>query len=202
MTFSIDSVAFGVGFGECGEYNALQEMQCSDKQAFWLQAAPAVVINRGMHNLRFQKIISTTILSLFISILMTACATRTGELDSTAMDELQNLPGTTWWVEGIAGRGVVDMSHTTIQFTKDGRAAGSTGCNNYFGSVEIDDSNITFGPLAGTRKMCPDALMDQETRFFEAMAGVGQWQIDSTGLLYLRDADGTELIRASKTETL
>jgi heat shock protein HslJ len=110
------------------------------------------------------------------------------------------LSGTAWWVEDIAGKGVIDSSHTTIQFTEDGRVAGSTGCNRYFGSAEIEGSDVSFGSLAGTRKMCAAALMDQETKFFQAMENVTSWEIAETGLLYLRGADGNNLLRASQTD--
>lgn len=120
--------------------------------------------------------------------------------ESDPMSQNQSLTGTSWWVEDIAGKGVIDSSHTTIEFTDDGRVVGSTGCNRYFGSVEINGSGMTVGPLAGTRKMCPSALMDQETKFFQAMGKVSLWEIAGTGLLHLRNADGSDQIRASRTD--
>jgi len=139
------------------------------------------------------------LLALLVTWLVTACAAVS---DNTAgnMEKMESLQATSWWVEDIAGKGVVDMSHTTIEFTDDGRIAGSTGCNRYFGSVEINGSTITTGPLAGTRKACADALMDQESKFFQAMSRVVSWHIAATGLLHLRDADGNDQLRASRTE--
>lgn len=116
------------------------------------------------------------------------------------MDNEQKIQGTAWWVEDIAGKGVIDMSHTTIEFLEDGKVAGDTGCNRYFGGYEITGEKITFGPLAGTRKACADSLMNQETAFYEAMGRVSRWEIAETGLLHLRDADGAGLIRAWRTE--
>jgi len=116
------------------------------------------------------------------------------------MSRDQSLQGTSWWVEDIGGKGVVDMSHTTIDFIDDGRVAGDSGCNRYFGSVEIGDSEISFGMLAGTRKACAPALMDQESNFYQAMGKVVSWEIAETGLLYLHDAEAASLIRASQIE--
>jgi len=110
------------------------------------------------------------------------------------------LTGTFWWVEDIAGKGVVDMSHTTIEFTDDGRVVGDTGCNRYSGGVEITENSIAFGALAGTRKMCAPALMDQEQAFFQSMTRVSKWEVAETGLLHLRDIDGAGQFRASKVE--
>ena len=116
------------------------------------------------------------------------------------MSRNQSLQGTSWWVEDIGGKGVIDMSHTTIEFIDNDSVAGDSGCNRYFGSVEIGDSEIGFGMLAGTRKACAPALMDQESNFYQAMGKVVSWEIAETGLLYLRDAEAVSLIRASQIE--
>jgi len=116
------------------------------------------------------------------------------------MNKNQSLTGTAWWVEDIGGKGVIDMSHTTIEFTGDGKVMGDTGCNRYFGSVEIVAMDIAFGPLAGTRKACAPALMDQEGRFFQAMGEINRWEIAETGLLYLSNGEARSLIRASKID--
>ena len=139
-------------------------------------------------------------MAALLLMLISACSTGAAGQDSNPVNKDQSLSGTSWWVEDIAGKGVVDMSHTTIEFTDDGRVVGSTGCNRYFGGVDISGSGMTVGRLASTRKMCPPALMDQETEFFKAMATVSHWEIAESGLLHLRDADGTDQIRASKTE--
>lgn len=120
------------------------------------------------------------------------------EKESASINADISLTGTSWWVEDIAGQGVIDMSHTTIEFPQDGKVGGDTGCNRYFGSVEIAGSKMKAGALAGTRKMCPPALMDQERDLFQAMGKVASWELAETGLLYLRDANGVDLLRASK----
>jgi heat shock protein HslJ len=114
-------------------------------------------------------------------------------------DYTVKLEGTAWWVEDISGRGVIDNSHTTIEFTDDGRVIGDTGCNRYFGSYEAVAGLIHFGPLAGTRKACHAALMDQERAFFEAMTKISSWRIMETGLLHLSDKEGNDMIRAAAT---
>ena len=146
---------------------------------------------------------TTTRLMLFNLLFLSAtssCATDAMKQGSTVGAEAQSLPGTAWWVEDINGRGIIDNSHTTIEFTDDGRIVGDTGCNRYFGSIEISGSGINLGPLAGTRKACPGALMDQELRFYQAMEKVSQWEIAKTGLLHLCDAGGDDLIRAWATD--
>lgn len=113
----------------------------------------------------------------------------------TNMAEFE-LIDTEWWVEDIDGRGVIDRAHTTLHFLEDGRVAGDTGCNRYMGSAEVSGTSISFSPMAGTRKACVPALMDQEMRFYQAIAKVVSWEVPDTGLLHLRDADGKTVIRA------
>jgi heat shock protein HslJ len=143
------------------------------------------------------KFIVTTVFVLLL-VVLGACTPATVTTDSSSMHQSQSLTGSAWWVEDIGGRGVIDMTHTTIEFGADGKLAGDTGCNRYFGSYEILGKTITVGPLAGTRKACAASLMDQESKFFQAMENITQWEIAETGLLHLRDEQGKGLLRASE----
>ncbi len=55
-----------------------------------------------------------------------------------------------------------------------GTASGASGCNRYSLAVEDGASpgEVSFGPAAGTRKACPDPLMDIEKRYLRP-AGTG-----------------------------
>lgn len=111
------------------------------------------------------------------------------------------LPGTHWRVEDIDGRGVVDTSRTTIGFFEENHAAGDTGCNRFSGTFTLDGASLTFGPMAGTRRGCVQALMNQETAFYQALGRVKAWEVsEETGLLHLRDAAGNTVIRAHRIE--
>ena len=134
------------------------------------------------------------LLTALILLAIAGVARSTGE--TTAMAEF-DLVGTHWWVEDIGGGGVIDASHTTIGFVGEGRVAGDTGCNRYTGAFEVDGQSLRFGPLAGTRRACAPALMDQESRFYQAITRVARWEVAGTGLLHLLDADGSTVIRAA-----
>lgn len=107
------------------------------------------------------------------------------------------LAGTIWRVEDIGGAGVVDNSHTTLAFGGDSRVAGDGGCNRYFGDFKESGESLEFGMLAGTLRACAEALMDQESRFHEAMGQVRSWRVNDDGQLELLDADGKVVIRAA-----
>lgn len=51
-----------------------------------------------------------------------------------------SLAGTMWQVEDIDEGGIIDRSHVTLEFESDERVAGTTGCNRYFGTLQIDGS--------------------------------------------------------------
>jgi heat shock protein HslJ len=109
------------------------------------------------------------------------------------------LTGTSWQVEDIDGGGVIDGSKATVQFPEPGRVAGNSRCNRYMGGYERDGESLSFGNLAGTMMACPEPLMAEEQRFYQAMSQVSAWRIDpQTELLHLVNEAGDTVIRASR----
>jgi heat shock protein HslJ len=98
------------------------------------------------------------------------------------------LTGTSWLAETIMGRPVIDYAASTVTFDADGRVHGSGGCNRYFGTSTIAAAQLSFGPLGATKMACVPALMDQESRFFQALASAERWSFDEHGLLLIHSA--------------
>lgn len=116
-----------------------------------------------------------------------------------AADPAAELLGTSWLAEDIDGRGVLDFAQTTLQLETGERVSGNGGCNRYFGEAELDGPALRFGPLGATRMACPQAVMDQEQRFFAALDATRAWRIDElTGLLFFIDADAKDVLRFSR----
>ena len=110
-----------------------------------------------------------------------------------------DLVGTAWLVDDIGGRGVIDRARTTLQFPEPGRVAGHTGCNRFFGPVELNGVAIAFGNLATTRMACPEALMAQEQRFLDAMARARRIAPAEHGhVLLVYGDDGKPALRLSR----
>lgn len=76
---------------------------------------------------------------------------------------LGTLSGSEWRVTRF-GRQAVE-SKAWIAFKSDGRVFGDTGCNRLTGGFTQDGAGISVGPLATTRKACPEPLMRFETQF-------------------------------------
>jgi putative lipoprotein len=102
--------------------------------------------------------------------------------------------GPTWVAEDIQGRGVIDNLQSSITFTAEGQAHGSGGCNNFTGGYTLAGAALSLGPLASTQKACPPAIMDQETKFHEALSETRGYRFEN-GLLFLLDAQGSPVLR-------
>jgi heat shock protein HslJ len=98
-----------------------------------------------------------------------------------------SLWGSEWVLEDLAGDGVVDRAQATLAFPQTGRVAGKGTCNRFSGTAEINVSNLKFGPLASTRMACPEALMNQESKYLAALQDAERFEIqDSTLLVYCK----------------
>ena len=109
------------------------------------------------------------------------------------------LIGTAWLADDIGGRGVIDRVQSTLEFAKPGQVGGLAGCNRYFGPVTLEGDTVSLGNLASTRKMCPDALMDQEQRFFQALSAAKRLELTHEGqILQMYDDGGSPVLRFSR----
>ncbi|MEI5034006.1 META domain-containing protein [Streptomyces sp. S1A(2023)] len=77
--------------------------------------------------------------------------------------------------------------HLTL--SEDGTVQGYSGCNSFRGQATVKGSTITFGPVAGTRKMCPEAEMGTERAVLAALSGPTTYTIKGSALT-LTAADG------------
>jgi heat shock protein HslJ len=103
------------------------------------------------------------------------------------------LKGVEWVVEDIDGKGVVDRSRATLNFDGEaggGRVTGSGSCNSYTGPYTQNGDALSFGNLASTRRACPQALMEQEQRFFDTLSKVQRFELAPDGALLLRGEPG------------
>ncbi|MET9660386.1 META domain-containing protein [Streptomyces sp. NPDC006510] len=94
------------------------------------------------------------------------------------------LTGTTWTVTSlVSGSTASSLPAGTEQkarltFGKDGTVRGTLGCNSFRGTAEVSGSTVTFGPLDGTRMMCPDPRMKLERALLAILDGRTTYRID------------------------
>lgn len=110
-----------------------------------------------------------------------------------------------WALEAIDGK-TVEKPHENDRMQQPSievnltemRIMGTDGCNNFFGPVKnIEDSDLTFGPLGATMKMCYN--MEIPTKFNVAINKVSKYKIEDLKL-YFFDDSGAELLRFRKVD--
>jgi heat shock protein HslJ/uncharacterized membrane protein len=113
-----------------------------------------------------------------------------GTLSGVGGDPGALLRGLVWRAEDVGGRGIPDGAEVTLEF-RDGRASGRSGCNRYTGSYTLSGEGLSFGRMAATMMLCPEALMNLERDFLDALSRVTRFDIDPTGALLLIAGDET-----------
>ena len=114
-----------------------------------------------------------------------------------ALDSGGELAGTTWVLQEIEGRGVLETPPATLTFERDDQVTGDGGCNRFFGAVEIDGSAITFGPLGATRRACGETIDAQEIAFLGALAKAAAFTLEADALVIVA-ADETPVLRLGR----
>jgi heat shock protein HslJ len=86
----------------------------------------------------------------------------------------------------------IELSLKTMQLM------GTDGCNNIRGSIKtLTDDAISFGPLLGTKKLCPN--MTTPNAFNTAFEGVTSYKLDQLQLMFFDNAN-KEVIRFKKVD--
>jgi heat shock protein HslJ len=90
------------------------------------------------------------------------------------------LEGTTWLLDKT-----IPGSEITALFA-NGQVSGSAGCNTYQGTYRstraAGKNTIEFGPLATTRMMCDEPLMDQEGLYLAALEAATEYTLEGFAL--------------------
>ena len=86
-----------------------------------------------------------------------------------------NLSGSDWKLEDL-GSGALDNSKATLSFPEAGKVAGNGSCNRFFGSAEINGDAIKLSALGSTRMACPEPVMNQESKYLEALQAAERFE--------------------------
>lgn len=113
------------------------------------------------------------------------------------------LEGPTWHLSGLTNESG-GLLHTwideriTAEFA-DGNLGGSSACNSYSTTYELDGSSITTGDIVSTLMACEDEEINQrEAEFLGALQNIASYEIFRDNLT-LYDADGNVIITFSST---
>ncbi len=89
---------------------------------------------------------------------------------SFACAERPTLEDREWTLVELRGQGVVALPELPLPSFRlaSGEMTGFAGCNQMFGSYEVDGGKLAFGPIGTTRRACAHAS-NLETRFLQAL---------------------------------
>ncbi len=120
-------------------------------------------------------------LILLLPLLTFGCADETisGYADPEAIYQLVEIDGEAF------------PASATIAFPEPGRAKGNGPCNAWSAAQTSPYPWIELGPIAATRRACPD--LEAENLFFERLAKASLAEVTGP-VLILTDEDGRELV--------
>lgn len=102
------------------------------------------------------------------------------------------LTGTKWnWTSAQTPAGsttVLTPSNYTLDFKPAGKVFVKADCNTGNGTYKVKGKTITFGPIAMTRKMCPEGSMD--TKFLQGLAAARLYKVIANVMTIDLVADG------------
>lgn len=143
---------------------------------------------------------------LFTVIIFTACSSnqqatteKTSQEPTTSKYQIHDI----WLLETINGNPIkkAGEGNKTPQleiFVDKKQVVGNDGCNQISGGLKaLDEKNITFGMLRGTKMMCPD--METTNLFNKALPLVKTYKIDKLKL-YFYDVEGNEILQFKKID--
>jgi heat shock protein HslJ len=112
-----------------------------------------------------------------------------------------SLTGREWVLEDLGGNGVLDNVQSTLEFPESGKAVGISSCNRFFGTVEVKGESIKFGPMASSRRACPEGVMNQETKYLAALQAAERYEWrDPYLLIYCKGMEKPLRFTQVKTE--
>ncbi len=121
--------------------------------------------------------------SLLAAALLVACAHQAEAPEAGATPG--RLFPSYWVAEDIAGGGIIDNSYVTLNFDETGGIGGASGCNLMGGRATETGDRLALGEIISTMRACAPAIMDQERRYFDALAATERYEIDAHGFLLL-----------------
>jgi heat shock protein HslJ len=115
-------------------------------------------------------------IAILLAILLSACRGSEPEIEPQFQDK-------TWVLSTYNDTLPISGHPPTLEFDID-QISGTTGCNHYGGTYQIEVESIRFEGVYSTEMAClePDGLMDQERIYLDLLRGADQFEL-SNGML-------------------
>jgi heat shock protein HslJ len=108
----------------------------------------------------------------------------------TASQAGGEITGVVWVLDSLNGATPVSGTTITVEFTDNGSVGGSGGCNRYSGQYSVSGGDIQITqPMASTMMACEQAVMEQESAYFQALGTAKRFVVNGDQLT-LNDEGG------------
>lgn len=106
-----------------------------------------------------------------------------------------SLTNTYWKLTELNGGPVAAGEGKDLHMILKGQdqVSGYSGCNQFMGSFTETEGGLSFGPIAGTRRMC-ESVMDQEIAFLQALENASGYKISGEDMA-IENANGEVRMR-------
>lgn len=97
----------------------------------------------------------------------------------------------TWEPVTISGVAVPEGAGLSLTVSFEGQVEGTTGCNRFTGTADLDAGWMQFGPLAVTEMACAEPeRMEREAAWLKALGDARGFVVSPEGLWLMRE-DGS-----------
>lgn len=104
------------------------------------------------------------------------------------------ITGKVWVLDSLNGATPVSGTTITAEFNEDGSVGGSGGCNRYSGQYTVAGGDIQINqPMASTMMACEQAVMEQESTYFQALGAAKSFAVNGDQLT-LNDEGGKAIV--------
>ena len=94
----------------------------------------------------------------------------------------RGIAGTRW--VGIVADGADHHTRPRLEFVREGRLSGYTGCNMFSGAWKMEGEEVRVGALVMTKRMCLGPEGEVEKRFLAALAPEGRGRREGDRLVF------------------
>jgi heat shock protein HslJ len=133
---------------------------------------------------------------LVLAFALPACGS---DDDGSTEQKPADLEGVSWiltQMTTVGGQTEIVSVGVSAQF--DGSTiSGNSGCNRYHAPYQAQGSQISFGEIAGTLKLCGEPEDSTETRYLQLLSDVGSYRISGRSMS-MNDTGGTPVLQFSQ----
>lgn len=133
---------------------------------------------------------------VLVASAFSACGGDEGSGSDPGTQDPAALEGESWILtQVLTAGGQTEIVEVGVSAEFDGSTiSGNAGCNSYNASYEASGGDISFGPIASTKKICPEDEQSTEDRYLQLLAEIGSYEVSGRSMS-MNDTDGTPVLQ-------